>query len=149
MNHLRPDLVPREYALATGLIFSLFVSIRLVRFILRAPVVDSEVLCAAVATYLMFALAFSFLDILVGLSDPQAFAWTVVPGAHPNLDDFTVHLLQPDDAGNARLRGHRPRLAARRASSRWSQAVGGLFYMTLLVSRLVSVYSSGHKIEKS
>ena len=30
-----------------------------------------------------------------------------------------------------------------------AQAVGGLFYMTLLVSRLVSVYSSGHKIGKS
>jgi len=148
INHLRPDLLPREYPLATALVFSLFVSYRLLHFILRAPVVDSEVLCAAVATYLMFSLAFTFTYILVWRSNPQAFAWAVDPGPHHKMDGFIAiyfSLTTQSTLGYGDIVPVSPtaRLLA------MMQAVGGMFYMTLLVARLVSVYSTEHKIGKS
>ena len=131
-----------------GLLFALFVSARLLHFILRAPAVDSEVLCAAVATYLMFALACAFLYILVGEADPQAFAWTVVPAPHHRLDDFPALYFSLTTQATLGYGDIVPVSPTARLLA-MIQAVGGMFYMTLLVSRLVSVYSSEHKIEKS
>lgn len=147
INHLRPDLLPRDYPLAVGLVFSLFVSIRLVRFILKAPVVDSEVLCAAVATYLMFSLAFTFLYTLVGMKSSHAFAWTAVPGPHKELDNFPALYFSLTTQATLGYGDIVPVSPTARLLA-MTQAVGGLFYMTLLVSRLVSVYSSEHKSGK-
>ncbi len=43
-----------------ALLFVLYASARLFRFVLGARTVDSEVLCAAVATYLLLGLAWTF-----------------------------------------------------------------------------------------
>ena len=53
VNHWRPDLVPFWLFLAPGLLFCIFVVGHLLRFILRAPRIDSEVLCAGVPLFLM------------------------------------------------------------------------------------------------
>jgi hypothetical protein len=148
INHLRPDVLPREYPLSAGLLFSLFVSARLLRFILRAPAVDSELLCAAVATYLMIALAFTFMYILVWRSNPLGFAWAVDPGPHRKLDGFNAiyfSLTTQSTLGYGDIVPVSPtaRLLA------MTQAVGGMFYMTLIVARLVSVYSTEHGSRKS
>src|SRR6476646_7149528 len=46
MNHFRPDLVPPHVFLTAGLILIAFVVANLLRFVLRAPSVNAEVLCA-------------------------------------------------------------------------------------------------------
>ena len=148
ISHLRPDLLHREYSLATGFLFALFVSIRLVRFRLRAPVVGSEVLCAAAGTYLMFSLALTFMYILVGLANPQAFAWTVGTGPHRPMDGFTALYFSLTTQATLGYGDIVPASPTARLLV-MVQAVGGMFYMTLLVSRLVSVYSSEHKNRKS
>jgi Ion channel len=142
--HYRPDLVSREYSIATGLLFVLFVSFRLFRFVLGAPSVDSEVLCAAIATYLLLALGWSFSYILVGLADPHAFAWAAGPATGQAMDGFTAiyySLTTQATLGYGDIVPVSPtaRLLA------MAQAVGGLFYMTLLVARLVSVYAARPK----
>lgn len=142
-RHFRPDFLRQEYLLWTVLLFALYVSIRLLRFILTAPDVDSEVLCAAVATYLMAALSWAFMYILVGLANPQAFVWTIPP-PHHKMEGFTaIYFSLTTQAtlgyGDIVPRSYTARLLA------MSQAVGGMFYMTLLVARLVSVYGSGQK----
>jgi voltage-gated potassium channel len=147
VNHLRPDILPRWFPLATGLVLSLFVSYRLVRFILRVQVVDSEVLCAAVATYLMFALACTLMYILVGMSNPLAFAWTVDPGAHRRLDNFPALYFSLTTQATLGYGDIVPVSPTARLLA-MTQAVGGMFYMTLIVARLVSVYSSDHKSGK-
>jgi len=144
INHLRPDLLGREYSLVAGFLFALFVSIRLVRFLLRASVVDSEVLCAAAGTYLMFSVALTLMYVLVGMANPNAFAWTVGSGPHPPMDGFTAlyfSLTTQSTLGYGDIVPVSPtaRLLV------MVQAVGGMFYMTLLVARLVSVYSSGNR----
>ena len=59
-NHLRPDLVSVEFALISGLLFITFLILCFLAFILRAPRVNSEVLCAGVSTYLLLGLLWSF-----------------------------------------------------------------------------------------
>jgi hypothetical protein len=55
-NHVRPDVFPPEIFLAAGMVFFVFVIAHLLRFILRAPRVDANVLCAGISGYLMLGL---------------------------------------------------------------------------------------------
>src|SRR5206468_4722483 len=52
INHFRPDLVPPPVFLVAGLALIAFVVANLLRFILRAPSVNTEVLCARISSYL-------------------------------------------------------------------------------------------------
>src|SRR5438046_10562314 len=56
INHFRPDLVPPAVFLVAGLILIAFVVGNLLRFVLRAPSVNTEVLCASISAYLMLGL---------------------------------------------------------------------------------------------
>src|SRR5258708_37537116 len=56
MNHFRPDLVPPHVFLTPGLILIAFVVANLLRFVLRAPSVNADVLCASISAYLMLGL---------------------------------------------------------------------------------------------
>src|SRR5437773_10307263 len=52
VNHLRPDLLPPEVFLIATVVFFGFVLSHLLRFIVQAPRVNMEVLCAGVAGFL-------------------------------------------------------------------------------------------------
>ena len=56
INHFRPDLIPPAVFLVAGLILIAFVVGNLLRFVLRAPSVNTEVLCASISAYLMLGL---------------------------------------------------------------------------------------------
>ncbi len=56
INHVRPDLVPPAVFLVGGLVLIIFVVAHLLRFVLRAPSVTTEVLCASISAYLMLGL---------------------------------------------------------------------------------------------
>src|SRR5436189_4275395 len=49
INHFRPDLVPPAVFLVPVLILLVFVVAHLLRFVLRAPSVNGEVLCASIS----------------------------------------------------------------------------------------------------
>ena len=51
---------------------------QLLRFIVYAPRVDSEVLCAAIAGYLLSGFAWSLAYALLGRLDPNSFVFTLV-----------------------------------------------------------------------
>ena len=55
-NHVWPDVFPSEIFLVSGMVFFMFVIARLLSFILRAPRVDANVLCAGISVYLMLGL---------------------------------------------------------------------------------------------
>src|ERR1700745_3757233 len=56
ISHFRPDLVPPGVFLVAGLALIAFVVANLLRFVLRAPSVNTEVLCASISAYLMLGL---------------------------------------------------------------------------------------------
>src|SRR5436190_5086413 len=76
INHLRPDLIPPFVFLAAGLILVGFVVANLLLFVLRAPSVNVEVLCASIAAYLMLGLMWTMAYWLVDQLTPGgAFAF--------------------------------------------------------------------------
>src|ERR1700748_3566862 len=56
ISHFRPDLVPPAVFLVAGIAVIACVVSNLLRFVLRAPSVNTEVLCASISAYLMLGL---------------------------------------------------------------------------------------------
>jgi hypothetical protein len=141
VNYFRPDLAPPEIFLGAAVLFTGYVVLHLFSFILRAPRVNLEILCTAAANYLMLGLLWSFGYLLVASVDPEAF--DIIYGA------ASVHVMRGGNSlyfsfstlctvaygdivpvsGVARM------LAV-------MEAVVGMFYMTMLIARLVALYSS-------
>ena len=72
-NHFAPDFVPAEAFLLLGIAFVGFVVFQLLRFILSASQVGTEVLCAGIATYLTMGLLWTFAYVLTSRITPNAF----------------------------------------------------------------------------
>src|SRR5207244_11642342 len=70
INHFGPDLVPPAVFLVGGLILIIFVVAHLLRFVLRAPSVTTEVLCASISAYLILGLMWTMAYWLVDQLTP-------------------------------------------------------------------------------
>src|SRR6266487_4473558 len=70
INHFRPDLAPPTVFLVGGLILISFVIAHLLRFVLRAPSVTVEVLCASISAYLMLGVMWTMAYWLVDQLTP-------------------------------------------------------------------------------
>lgn len=144
LNHTHPDRMPPAVFLCGGLVFMTFVTVSLFEFIIRAPRVNSEVLCAGIAVYLMLGVVWSLAYTLVASLDPGAFAFATPSGAEDGAavmrgetaiyySFITLNTVGYGDitpvSGFARI------LAV-------LESTCGLFYMALLVARLVSLYNA-------
>jgi len=99
INHFRPDLFPVEITLVASLLFVAFVVVHLLRFTLRAPRVNVEVLCAAISNYLMIGLMWVFAYQLAA----QLVRHHATVGTGPDAGDrrgYRGHVLH-DGAGRA------------------------------------------------
>jgi hypothetical protein len=89
VNQLRPDLVHPAVFLVCALVLLAFVIGHLLHIILRAPVVNVEVLCASIAAYLMLGLTWTVAYWLVDQLTPGgAFSFNTTRGAH-SMNGFT------------------------------------------------------------
>src|SRR5438045_4182552 len=70
INHFQPQLVPPAIFLVAGLALVAFVVVNLLRFVLRAPSVNLEVLCASISAYLMLGLIWTIAYWLVAQLTP-------------------------------------------------------------------------------
>lgn len=137
--HFQSDGVTPLYFTGTFLVFLSFVIFQFLRFILRSPRVNSEVLCAAVATYLLMGLLWAGAYGLVAHVQPGSF--TGLPAGSPPLQGFDTlyfSLLTLTTVGYGDIlpvSGPARMLAVMEAAS-------GTMYMAVLIARLVSVYSS-------
>lgn len=144
LNHTHPDMIHPAVFLCGGLAFMVFVAVNLLEFIARAPRVNSEVMCAGVAVYLLLGILWSLAYTLIATLEPGAFlfATPTVPGAAAPVmrgetaiyfSFITLNTVGYGDitpvSGFARV------LAV-------LESTAGLFYMALLVARLVSLYTS-------
>jgi voltage-gated potassium channel len=141
MFHLRPDLVPEEVFLVLGLLFVLFVIVRLLAFILRAPRVNPEVLCAALSAYLLLGLLWSYAYRLVLGINPHAFVITV--SSIPNEPIvgykalyFSLITLSTVGYGDIVPVSNVARMLAA------MEAMTGTLFIAVLIARLVAIYSS-------
>jgi hypothetical protein len=139
LNYLSPDLVPPAAFSAFGTVFFGYVIAQLIRFILRAPRVDTNVLCAGVSGFLMLGLAWMPVYLLISRLNPAAFNIPAAQGA--TLDGFNAFYFSFVSLCTV---GYGDITPVSRGAKMVAviEAITGLFYMAMLISRLVSVYSS-------
>ena len=141
INHYRPDVLPREVFFLTGLLFVVFVVVHLLRFVLRAPRVNSEVLCAGISTYLMMGILWGFAYALVAGLVPGSFAFTVGPASNRSMVGFNTIYFSFVTLSTVGYGDIIPVSGVARMLA-IAEAMVGMFYVTLLIARLVALYSS-------
>jgi len=118
-----------------------FVVVNLLRFILRAPSVTIEVLCASISAYLLVGLMWTMAYWLVDQLTPGgAFSFNTNAGTR-SMDGFNAFYFSFITLSTVGYRDITPvsRIA------RWLaalEAITGLLYVAILIARLVSLYSS-------
>jgi voltage-gated potassium channel len=141
INHLRPDLIPPVVFLVATLLLIAFVIAHLLGFILRAPLVTAEVLCASISVYLMLGLVWALAYWLVDQFTPGgAFSFNTNAGPR-SIEGFTGFYFSFMTLCTVGYGDITPisRLARLLAAM---EAMTGLLYVAVLIARLVSVYSS-------
>lgn len=140
-NYFRPDLVPAGLFLIGGLLMFIFVVAQLLRFVLHAPSVTTEVLCASISAYLMLGLIWTLAYWLVDRMTPGgAFSFNTNTGEH-SINGFTGFYFSFITLSTAGYGDITP--VSRFA--RWlaaMEAMTGLLYVAVLIARLVSLYST-------
>ena len=140
INHFRPDLVPPAVFLVAGLVLVAFVVWHLLRFVLRAPSVTVEVLCASISAYLMLGLMWTMAYWLVDQLTPGgAFSFNTPAGTR-SMNGFTGFYFSFVTLSTVGYGDITPvsRIA------RWlaaMEAMTGLLYVAVLIARLVALYS--------
>lgn len=140
VNHVQPESLSEEIKLFSSLVFMLFVIGCLISFILRAPRVNTEVLCAAIAGYLLLGLVWGYAYMIVGWQDPDAFSYARSVGNISAQDPFhatyfSFITLTTTGYGDIAPVSNMARTLA------VMESIAGTFYLTILIARLVAVYS--------
>jgi voltage-gated potassium channel len=141
ISYFWPDLVSRPVFLTAGLVLIVFVVANLLRFILRAPSVTLEVLCASISAYLMLGLMWTVAYWLVDQLTPGgAFSFNTNAGKQSmngfNAFYFSFITLSTVGYGD---------ITPLSRIARWLaalEAMTGLLYVAVLIARLVSLYST-------
>jgi hypothetical protein len=141
LDHFLPNLLIREWTLAAAVVFSAFVIMQLLRFILLAPRVDTQVLCAGISTYLMLAILWSFAFLLVARLVPHAFVFTIGPEPNQTLADFDALYFS---FSTLTTLGYGDIVPVAKVARQLAilEATTGTLYVTVLIARLVSLYSA-------
>jgi hypothetical protein len=139
INHFRPDLAPPPVFLVAGLALIAFVVANLLRFVLRAPSVNTEVLCASISAYLMLGLLWTVAYWLVAQVTPNAFSFNTGPKeTMSGFNAFYFSFITLSTVGYGDI-------TPVSRVARWlaaTEAMTGLLYVTVLIARLVSLYST-------
>lgn len=147
-NHFRPDLVPATVYLAASILFFFFVVEQLVRFILRAPRVDVNVLCAGLSGFLMLGLLWVPAYILVAQMTPGAFAFSSTVEGQGGMAGFHAFYFSFVTLCTVGYGDVTPLSKAARMLV-VMQSIVGLFYIAVLLARLVALYSAPEPIDRS
>src|SRR5438034_3602720 len=141
INHFRPDLIPPAVFLAGGLVLIAFVIANLLRFVLRAPSVNTEVLCASISAYLMLGLMWTMAYLVVDQLTPGgSFSFNTNAGTH-SMSGFTGFYFSFVTLSTVGYGDITPVSKVARMLAAM-EAMTGLLYMAILIARLVALYSS-------
>jgi len=141
INHFRPDVVPAPVFLVSGLLLIGFVVASLLRFVLRSPLVTTDVLCASISAYLMLGIMWTIAYWLVDQLTPGgAFAFNM-SGDKQSMHGFNAFYFSFITLSTVGYGDITPvsKIARMLAAM---EAITGLLYVAVLIARLVAIYSA-------
>ena len=140
VNQFRPDLLPPEIHLVTNILFIGFVLSQFLYFILRAPRVNSEVLCAGIAGYLLLGILWMFAYVLAGRMIPNSFAFNAGTPVSQSLQGFDAFYFSFITLTTVGYGGIMPVSHVARSLA-MTEAMTGTLYIAVFISRLAALYS--------
>jgi hypothetical protein len=141
VNHFWPSTPSALVYLFAATAFFVFVVSNLIRFILRAPQVDANVLCAGLSGYLLLGLLWAPAYMMISRLTPAAFNLSAAPGGAPTLNGFDAFYFSFMTLCTVGYGDITPVSKGARMLA-VIEAITGLFYVAVLISRLVAIYSS-------
>jgi hypothetical protein len=148
IDHFSPGIMPPEASLIVALLFVALMLAHLLRFIGTSPVVNSEVLCSAVAGYLLVAQAWAIVYTLLARWQPGAFLYSEPVDANTSLSGFMALYYSVQVLTTVTFSDVRPASNIARLFS-MLEALSGALYMAIVIARLVGVYSSEAHAEET
>src|SRR5204863_7893101 len=140
ISHFRPDLVPPPVFLTAGLVLIAFVVANLLRFVLRAPSVNADVLCASISAYLMLGLLWTMAYWLVDQLTPGAFSFNTTSETKETMAGFNAFYFSFITLSTVGYGDITPVSKVARMLAA-TEAMTGLLYVAVLIARLVGLYS--------
>jgi hypothetical protein len=140
--HFQPGLLAaRVVYFAGAIVFFAYVIVHLLQFILRTRHVDANVLCAGLSGYLLLGLLWVPAYVLVGALNPAAFALTAGTDVGATMDGFHAFYFSFVTLCTV---GYGDVIPVSKIARMLAvlEAIAGLFYVAVLISRLVAIYSS-------
>jgi len=141
MHHLRPDWFPPSVYFVCTILFLAFVIVHILRFVLKAPRVNGEVLCASISAYLSLGLLWTLAYRLLAAVSPSAFVFNVPAEINQPMDGFTAFYFSYTTLTTLGYGDITPvsRVARMLAVM---ESMTGTLYVAVLIARLVALYSS-------
>lgn len=139
-HELAPNVTAAIY-LVPALIFVVFLIGHLLYFILRAPRVNAEVLCAGLSAYLLIGMAWMFAYLLVAEASPDSFGFTVGPDSSHVMSGFNAYYFSFITMTTVGYGDIVPLSDVTRMLAT-VEAVTGTLFMAVMIARLVSLYSA-------
>jgi Ion channel len=139
-HYYRPDLVPTEVFLIGGIAFVSFVIVQLLRHVLTAEDVDSQVLCASISAYLLLGLLWTFCYWLVAELIPGAFSFNTASGGEASMKGFDACYFSFITLCTVGYGDITPVAKVARMLAAL-EAMVGLLYVAVLIARLVAIKS--------
>ncbi|SFI10375.1 potassium channel family protein [Planctomicrobium piriforme] len=141
MHQFLPAIIPNSFYLVTAIAFAMLIIAHHLRFILWAPVVDAQVLCAGVSTFLMMGLLWTFAYLLLESVAPDSFTIQMGPGDISNLKGFPALYYSFTTLTGVSFNEIVPVSNAARMLT-LTEAMASLFYFAMLISRLVALHAA-------
>jgi hypothetical protein len=141
LSHVHPIPAVHLMTLVVSLLFIAFVIVHLFLFILRSPQVDSEVLCAGIATYLLMGVFWGFAHMLTNQLVPRSYVFAGDTDFRHVMTRFEALYFSFITLTTV---GYGDIMPASRAARMLTvlEATTGMFYVTVLIGRLVALYST-------
>jgi hypothetical protein len=140
LNHFYPNDISAVSFFCFGILFIAFAAGCLLRFIVASMQVDTEVICAGISIYLLLGLLWSLAYLLLEQLSPGSFSVADAGGTNLRFDPFNAFYLSFGTLSTLGAVDVSP-LSRPARTLMVMEAITGTFYIAILISRLVAMYS--------
>ncbi len=141
LSHAAPTGLAMQFHIAMALLFILFILSQLIRFILRSPRVNSDVLCAGLSMYLLIGMTWALAYRLAEIMAPGSFIFSGTPAAQNHMTGFTTFYFSFITLTTVGYGDIAPATNITRMLAS-AEAITGTLFVAVFIARLVALYST-------